>query len=278
MNDKWEKSEAREIKKSFQTGYKARVGNQTPSVWLQKFTSFLLHPADKIKLLLSHTSKRWLSSAFQHQRDFGHHPCSIAWEFPGNTTVYLNSLSTAPSSPPSTLRMALFGHSWWHHLKEDDGQRRRAWEARCTVSGAALSSHRTLSTQGCTLSVPSWPPRALHGDPPTPAPCAAWDPFTDAHPGLPSRHTAPAVSSDATSSSPWPLGSPRLQRAHTREVTEPQALKAFTKFFPSCFPVTFERSFCCPSTCNNLFLLVNQHLNEKTKGLSLFQIIYAQYF
>ena len=73
-------------------------------------------------------------------------------------------------------------------------------------------------------------------------------------------------------------GEPQAPESFMNHELEPRALKAFMKFFPSCFPVTFERSFCCPSTCNNLFLLVNQHLNEKTEGLSLFLIIYAQYF
>ena len=114
---------------------------------------------------------------------------------------------------PSTLRMALFSHSWWQRLKEEDGQRRRAGEPSSTVSGAALSSHRTLSTQGCTVcslmtaqSAPLWRP-ALR------PPMQPADLFTDTLSGLPSQPTVPVVSSGAIPSSPWPLGSPRLQRA-----------------------------------------------------------------
>ena len=70
---------------------------------------------------------------------------------------------------------------------------------------------------------------------------------------------------------PGPWGAPGFREPHTREVTEPRALKAFMKFFPSCFPVTFERSFCCPRTCINLFLLVNQHLKEKPKVYLFFK-------
>lgn len=71
-----------------------------------------------------------------------------------------------PLLSPLTLRMALFSHSWWHHLKEEDGQRRRAWEPCSTVSGAALSSAQDAEHSGLhpvyslmtAESAPLWPP------------------------------------------------------------------------------------------------------------------------
>lgn len=163
MNDKWEKSEAREIKKSFQTGYKARVGNQTPSVWLQKFTSFLLHPADKIKLLLPHTSKRWVSSASSKGLR-----ASPKFNSPG---VSRESPSTpSPPSPPLPPRpwgwpcSVTVGDTIWKRMTaKAEGPEKPAapgalWGSPLQSQDAEHPGLHPICSPMTAQSAPRWPP------------------------------------------------------------------------------------------------------------------------